>query len=70
MKKYRFFYHYNKHQSKMTVHFRGKCYIAKHIICEPESQTHYRPSQPHLVMRGWCRDILPNESIDTLVILN
>lgn len=26
-RKYRFFYHYNKPNNKMTVHFRKKCYI-------------------------------------------
>jgi len=69
-KKYRFFYHFNKKEKKMTVHFKGTCYIYKHIICEPETQTHYKSTQPHLVMRGWCSGIVEGNGTDTIVIKN
>lgn len=67
MKKFRFFYHYNKQQRKMSVHFKRKCYIVTDIICQPECQTHYRNSQPYLVMRGWTTNVLINN--DSVVIM-
>lgn len=53
MKKYRFFYHYNKLNNKMTVHFRKKCYIVDNIHCLPPCESKWNKTQPHLVMQGW-----------------
>jgi hypothetical protein len=68
MKKYRFFTHYNKQHDKMTVHFRGKCYIAKDIVCNPAVETKWNDTQPRLVLRGWCSSI--EVSIDKIIIKN
>ena len=56
-KRYRFWYHYNRQYSKMTVHFRKKCYIVKDITCEPAVETKWNNNQPKLVLKGWCTDI-------------
>jgi len=61
-KKYRFFYHFFKQKGKMSVHFRGKCHIVDHVICEPECETHWRNSQPRLVMRGWASNVIVNNN--------
>jgi hypothetical protein len=66
MRKYRFFLHYNKSKKAMTVHFRGKCHIAKNVICEPETQTKWRTAQPMLVMQGWASLIIAGN--DTILI--
>ena len=52
-KLYRFFYHYNKVDKLMTVHFRGQCLLAKHFICIPSCETKWNKTQPNIVMRGW-----------------
>lgn len=56
----------------MTVHYRGKCYIAKNIICEPETQTKWNKIQPHIVLQGWCSNIIhtPDSATDLIVIRN
>lgn len=68
LKKYRFFMHYNKPNKCMTVHYKGQCYLAKHIICEPECQTHYKSTQPHLVLRGWCSNLIESKSLNQILI--
>ena len=52
----------------MTVHFRGKCYIAKDIVCNPAVETKWNDTQPRLVLRGWCSSI--EVSIDKIIIKN
>ena len=54
IKKYRFFYHYNKANNGMTVHFRGVCYPCKHVRCNVPSETKWNKTQPRLVMQGFC----------------
>lgn len=56
-KKYRFFYHYNKKNNKITVHFRNTCYIAKNIVCNTSVNSKWNKVQPRLVMQGWCNNI-------------
>ena len=65
MKKYRYFYHFNKREKKMTVHFRGKCLIAKDIECHCPAETYWSARQPHLVMRGFCNkvNIINNKAV-------
>ena len=57
MKKYRFFYHYYKRNNEMSVHFKGKCYRAKHVDCEVPSETKWNTHQPQLTLRGWATSI-------------
>lgn len=57
MKKYRYFYHFNKQQKKMTVHFRGKCLLAKNVIVKVPCETKWNDKQPMLVMRGFAKNV-------------
>jgi len=63
MRKYRFWYHYNKPKSReyeqpiMTVHYKGHCIHTKRIVCDVPTETHRRSKQPYMVMRGWTTDI-------------
>lgn len=57
MRKYRFFYHYNKIAKKMTVHFRGECILADKLICEAKAESKRNKRQPYLVMQGFARCI-------------
>ena len=58
MKKYRVFYHYNKQEKKMSVHFRGKCHIVNDVNCSVEVNTKWNKRQPYLVMQGFARDVM------------
>jgi hypothetical protein len=51
--KYRFFYHYNKPVKKMSVHYRGVCYIVTNVYCHAYAHTKYNKRQPYLVMQGF-----------------
>lgn len=57
MKTYRFFFHYNKKEQKMTVHFRKKCILVDDVICNTPCETKWNRSQPYLVMQGFASDI-------------
>lgn len=57
MKKYRFFYHYYRQYNCMSVHYRGKCYRTKDVICKVETETKWNKRQPRLVERGWATSI-------------
>lgn len=59
----RFFYHYNKPESKrageprITLHFQGECHVVKDIVvCQP-TRARFRKQQPHFVMCGWANKI-------------
>ena len=70
MKKYRFWYHYNKPMSKkcgypiLTVHYRGRCLYATRIVCKVPTETHKRERQPRMVVRGWATVIGHNSPDD------
>jgi hypothetical protein len=69
MKKYRFFYHYNKIKKCMTVHFRGQCILATNkLICEAVTESKKNKRQPYLVMQGFAKDVLSNRN-GTVVIV-
>lgn len=53
LKKYRFFLHYNKPHNAVTVHFRGKCLIAKDVACHVPTFSKFNKSQPRFVMQGF-----------------
>ena len=63
MRKYRFWYHYNKPKSReykapiMTVHYKGHCIHTRSIVCDASTETHRRERQPYMVVRGWTTDI-------------
>jgi len=41
----------------MSVHFRGSCYVVDDVICKVECETKWKPTQPRLVMQGWCNEL-------------
>lgn len=57
MRKYRFFYHYNKLNKKITVHYRGKCIIEKDVHCEVPTESKWNKTQPNLVVQGWAKQV-------------
>lgn len=57
LKRYRFFYHYNKANNKMTIHFKKECTIVKNIVCHTTCESKWNKSQPYLTMRGWSSQI-------------
>lgn len=57
MKKYRFFYHFNKWTGRMTVHWKKECILVDDVICEVGCETKWNKSQPRLVMRGFATEI-------------
>lgn len=65
--RYRFFFHYRKSTGGMTVHFRGKCYSCKNVICEANCETKYNKEQPRLVLQGWADEITIKD--DTIIIV-
>lgn len=63
MKKRRFWFHYNKPESKkqgrtvLTVHWKGSCIQVNSIKCHALTETHERKRQPHCVVRGWAHEV-------------
>ena len=55
---YRFFYHYRKQTKGMTVHFKGQCIPCKDVICEVPAETKWNKTQPNLVLRGYCKEVI------------
>lgn len=66
MKKYRFFYHYNKPNKKMSVHYRGQCLIVKDVLCNVPCETKWSESQPNLKMIGWASNVEIKNGIATI----
>lgn len=58
MKKYKFFYHYNKPASKekgfpvITVHYKKKCLMVKNIVCNVPTKGKINKKQPFFVITG------------------
>lgn len=57
IKTYRFFYHFNKREKRMTVHFKGACTTVDDILVTVPCETKWSKTQPYLVMRGFARQI-------------
>lgn len=55
--RYRFFFHYFKAKKCMSIHFRGRCYAVKNIVCEAPCESHWNTRQPMLVMRGMAANV-------------
>lgn len=68
-RKYRFFYHYYKQYKEMSVHFRGKCYRTKNVVCKPPCETKWNKRQPNIVMQGWATKIEIDLSLNQITIL-
>ena len=49
----RYFYHYNKQQKKMTIHWKGTCTCVDEIVCYVPAETKTSKNQPHYVLQGW-----------------
>lgn len=56
-RRYRFFYHYNKHTKRLTVHFKKSCIDVQDIVCRTESYSKWNKTQPNLVMRGFAESV-------------
>ncbi len=69
-----FFYHFNRPamqsaadgRVRMTVHVKGRCLIAVHVICNVSSRTKQNKTQPMLVMTGKAGRITVDQ--DTIII--
>lgn len=48
----RFFYHFNKPQKRMSVHFKNVCFIVDDVKCYVPCETKWNKRQPLLVMQG------------------
>lgn len=72
MKKYKFFYHYNKPLSQqkgcmmMSVHFRNQCHFARAIDVRVPSKSKERAKQPRCVMEGYATAVTVEG--DTIII--
>ena len=60
-KKLRFFYHYNRKEKGLTLHYKGRCYPIKDIVCKVPCESKWQKVQPNLIMRGYCEGIFINE---------
>lgn len=63
----RFFFHYRKSDGKMTIHFKNQCIIVNEVNCLVPCETKRNKRQPRLVMRGFCKRILVNNKIGTIL---
>jgi hypothetical protein len=71
MRKYRYFFHYNKPLSRklgkqmITLHFKNKCHFLEgdKFICKTECEGKVNPTQPVFVMQGFCEDFIIEDGI-------
>ena len=57
MKKYRFFYHYNKKEGKLTVHYKKQCHFVDNLICKVPTDSKWNKIQPYLVIQGYATEV-------------
>ncbi len=63
MKKFKFFFHFNKIASRIakeprfSLHFYGKCHIVKSLIIRVNTVSKINKRQPYAVMVGRANDI-------------
>ncbi len=67
MKKYRFFYHYNKPNNKITVHYKGSCLLTENIEVQVPCNSKWNKQQPKLVIQGFCKDIIIEDKLIKIV---
>jgi len=72
----RFFFHYNKPESKkqgrnvLTVHWKGECIPVNSVNCHVAIETHDNKTQPHCTLRGWATSVtLMEDNNKTLAII-
>jgi len=53
----RFFYHYNKHLKKMSIHWKNSCTPVDELICLAPAETKTYETQPKYVLQGWTSNI-------------
>lgn len=69
MKKYAFFYHYNKPLSKqkgkpvISIHYRGQCLMVDNLVCNVKTRGKIRNKQPYFVVVGKASKIEVNNGI-------
>lgn len=56
-KQYRFFYHFRRAENAMTIHFQGRCLLAKDITCGVKTETKWNKQQPYLVIQGFASNV-------------
>lgn len=66
-KKYRFYYHYNKPNNSMTIHFKKECIIVKNVICKVNTETKWYDIQPRLRLQGFCEDVIIEKDKATII---
>ncbi len=68
LRKYRFWYHYNKHHDKLTVHYRGECLLTDAVdIKVPTNSKYNKKSQPHYVIQGWTTKLVHTPQLTTII---
>ena len=64
MKKFRFFYHYNKIASRkagkplITLHYKGVCHLVHDLWVNVVTNSKINKTQPFFVMQGWANEII------------
>ena len=56
-RKYRFFYHYNRQKNKISIHFRGKCYLVDNLSICVAAVSKRSEKSPKFVVQGWTKGI-------------
>lgn len=68
-RRYRFFFHYNKHKKMMSVHFRKHCILVDDVVCNTRCNTKWSKIQPHLRMEGFTTDVRIDKINNIAIIL-
>jgi hypothetical protein len=72
--KRKFFYHYNKPLSRqrgypvISVHYKGACHFARHLVCQVPARDKIRKRQPFFVMEGYATEMLWDKQTDTATL--
>lgn len=75
MKRYRFFYHYNKPLSKQlgkpmwSVHFKNECKMVEKINCFSPAESKANKRQPYAVMQGFTTAVMVDNKNKVATIL-
>jgi hypothetical protein len=74
-KPFRFFFHYNKPESKRrgkviwSLHYNKTCYLVEHIDCKVPIETKVNNRQPYAIVRGWSNDVqLMHNNLNAVII--
>jgi hypothetical protein len=65
----RFFFHFNKPQSKsagmpkISVHYDKRCIIVNNVICDVPTRGRIKKTQPVFVMTGKCNEIVITDDV-------